>query len=96
MPLIVFPLGINFLILAVAWMSQLSLYFYSVLVSDSEWLKITSYVIVLLFNATIVGLGVIYNIMTMVVPPVLLVIMFLIWIMLPRTVVIQEKEGSRE
>lgn len=112
MPIIVFPLGLNVLILAVTWMSQLSLavkmlitaivvikfslYFYSVLVSGSEWLQITSYVVISLFNAAIIGLGVIYNIMAMVVPPILLVIVFLIWIILPRTVVIQEKEGSRE
>lgn len=112
MPIIAFPLGLNVLILAMAWMSQLSLavkmlitaivvikfslYFYSVLVSGSEWLQITSYVVIPLFNAAIIGLGVIYNIMAMVVPPILLVIVFLIWIILPRTVVIQEKEGSRE
>lgn len=112
MPTIVYPLGLNVLILSMAWLSQLSiavkmlitasvivkfsLYFYSTLVSDSEWLEIVSLVVSALFNAAIVALGLIYNVMTMVVPPVLLVIVFLIWIILPRTVVIQEKEGSRE
>lgn len=112
MPIIVFPLGLNVLILSMAWMSQLSLavkiqitaivvikfslYFYSTIVSDSEWLEIVSLVVIPLFNAAIVALGVVYNIMTMIVPPIILAVVFLIWIILPRTVVIQEKEGSRE
>lgn len=112
MPIIVFPLGLNILILLMAWMSQLSLavkmlmtvivvakfalYFYSVIASDSKWLEITNLIVIPLFNAFIITLGVVYNIMTMVVPPIILVIVFLIWKILPRTVVIQEKEGSRE
>lgn len=112
MPIIVFPFGLNVLMLLMIWMSQLSffvkmlitasivvkfsLYLYSVIGSDSEWLEITNFIVIPLFNVAIIVLGIVYNIMTMVLPAATLVVVFLIWKILPCTVVIQEKEGSRE
>ena len=112
MPIVMIPLAINILILVAAWTSQLALavkvlitaivvvkfalYFYSVLMRDSEWLRISSCGVILLLNAAIVGLGIVYSIMALVIQPVLLGVLFLIWIILPRAVVSQEKEGSRE
>lgn len=112
MPIIVLPLGLNVLILLLTWVSQFSLlvkmlitalvvvkfslYLYSAIGSYSDWLEITGLVVVPLFNGTIIVYGIVYNIMTMVLPAVTLVVLFLIWKILPRTVVSQEKEGSRE
>lgn len=55
-----------------------------------------SFVAIPLFRADVVTLGLVYNIMTKIIPPIILAVVFLIWKILSCTVVIQEKEGSRE
>ncbi len=111
MPVIVFPLAVNLLILMATWVSQLTiavkilitalvaiktaLHFYSFLVCDTEWAKICCYTIVTLLNVAITACGIVYGITGLIVSLICLVVMLLLWTILPCIVVNQEKEGSR-
>ncbi len=111
MPVIVFPLAVNLLILMATWVSQLTiavkivitalavlkvaLHLYSYFACDIEWLKICCYTVVTLFNIAITACGIVYGITTLSVSLICLVVMLLLWTILPLTVVNQEKEGSR-
>ena len=57
-------------------------------------MDIPGFVAILAVNAFVITLRVVYNIMAMVL--VIHVVVFIIWKILPHTVVIQEKEGCRE
>lgn len=112
MPAVVIPLALNVLILAAAWMSQLatairvlitavvvikfSLYVYSVLVCDTQWLRKSSYIAIPVMNIVLLCLGVSYNVLSLSVLPAVLTAGFVIWIILPHTAVSQKKEGSSQ
>ena len=112
MPVIFIPLALNVLILAATWMSQLataikvlitvmgvikfSLYVYSSLICDIEWLKTISFIVIPIINIVLLWLGVIYKVLSLSIFSTVLTVVFIIWIILPRTVVSQEKEGSSQ
>lgn len=112
MPVLLIPLVVNMMISGAIWISGLPLLLkiiltiitvikFSLFVAFSffceiDWLKKCGVIGCFLFNAFLIIMGIIHNIFGIIFFPSVLIIMFFIWVILPRIIVREERNGSKE
>jgi len=111
MPILLIPLMVNMVISGAIWMSEIavilkvlltlatvvkfSLFVYGAFFSPSDALKVGSFSIEILLNIILIIFGLVHSMIGVVIGASALIIMFFIWIILPRVFVKEEKEGSK-
>ena len=111
MPILPIPLMVNMVISGAIWMSEIavilkvlltlatvvkfSLFVYGAFFSPSDTLKVGSFSIEILLNIILIILGLVHSMIGVVIGSLALIVMFFIWIILPRVFVKEEKEGSK-
>lgn len=111
MPVLLIPLMINMIISGAIWMGEItvllkvlltiatvvkfSLFVYAVLFCQNDVLKTCSLVIGFLLNVMLIILGLVHSMIGVVIGASAVIVMFFIWIILPRVFVKEEKEGSK-
>ena len=111
MPILLIPLMINMVISGAIWMGEIavvmkvlltlativkfSLFTYAALFCQNNSLKIGSFIVELLLNLILIIFGIVHSMIGVVIGASALIVMFFIWIILPRVFVKEEKEGSK-
>ncbi len=111
MPVLVIPLILNMLISGAIWISEIattfkvvlttitvikfSIFVYSGFFCENKGLKIGGFISCFLLNAFLIVMGIVHNMIGAIIPSALLIVMFFIWVILPRVFVKEEKEGSK-
>ena len=111
MPILLIPLMINMVISGAIWTGEValtlkvlltiatvvkfSLFVYATLFCQNDALKVGSFAIELLLNVILIIFGLVHSMIGVVIGASALIVMFFIWIILPRVFVKEEKEGSK-
>lgn len=110
MPVLIIPLSVNMLLSGSIWMGEMptalkviltvitvvkfSLFVASGFFCEVNWLKKTGFVGCFLLNAFLAIMGISHNALGVVLFPCALIVMFFIWVILPRILVREEKDGN--
>lgn len=111
MPILLIPLMVNMIISGAIWMGEIavilkvlltlatvvkfSLFVYGAFFSPNDALKVGSFSIELLLNMILIIFGLVHSMIGVVIGASVSIVMFFIWIILPRVFVKEEKEGSK-
>ncbi len=111
MPILLIPLMINMVISGAIWMGEIavalkvlltlatvvkfSLFVYAAFFCQNNALKVCGFSIELLLNVILIIFGLVHSMIGVVIGASALIVMFFIWIILPRVFVKEEKEGSK-